>query len=107
MASLLEGGPSSVPVEFVQTSCSQPESYDSPTTKKTMTNTTIDYNSQRTGAGAVKTTSSVLHHHTVAQSLQKNTTQEHTMGTWKKREIAEFPASVWAVLCACTHVLSS
>ena len=86
MASLLEGGPSSLPVEFFQTSCSQTESYDSPNTQKTVMNTTIACSSQGSGANTVMTTSlnsSVLHPHTVAQSLQKNTTQEHTMGMQK------------------------
>lgn len=97
-ASLLaaESGPASIPVEFVQTSCSQPETYPpAPSTpQKSTTNTvTIAYTTaqqlQPQGASATETnlnsslqTNNQSHVTGVAQSLGTgSTSQQHSVGT--------------------------
>ena len=95
-ASLLaaESGPTAIPVEFVQTSCNQPESYHvAPSTpQKSTTNVTIAYTTQQDqqAAGATAKTDSLrigqnLHHSVTGvarvQSIGSgNTSQQHSVG---------------------------
>ena len=94
-----EGGPASIPVEFVQTSCNQSEAYHSaPSTpqKSTANTVTIAYTTaqqlqqqvQQQGATVSKTnlnsslqTDQNLHHSVAAQSIGSgNASQQHSVG---------------------------
>ena len=111
-----ESGPSSIPVEFVQTTCNQRETYQtSPSTPlKSTTNTvTIAYTTvqqlqPQPGATATETNlnSSLQTNNQsivgdVTQSLGSgNTSQQHSVGTSRLNDINAVNYVLWC-LCVC------
>ena len=82
MASLLDSGQTNVPVEFVQGSCDQPQSYEPHGSQKASATSDVLAYAQGAVAGksSLNRSAASLQHNVVMAQSVGDSTQQHTIG---------------------------